>query len=375
MSEGKLLELDVPNRFTTKEELNHVLFELSKNGGSDIFFMSGRPIYAKIHSKKMKLCQRRIQGSELKDLADMIAGDGTKTDLGSGEPQNESHAFEKEVEGRNKGFRYRVNMVPCIRDNTRGLTITIRDIPTVIPSVSALALDDEIVQHVRNSRQGMILCVGATGNGKSSSLAALIADRMMFDEDNSNLVTFEDPVEFTYDNVEAEILMCTQLQVGRHIKSFQAGLTEAMRMAPDMILVGEIRDYETMHAAMAAAVSGHTLFSTLHANNVAETLARMASFFPPDLQHQARMDILSSLSMIVAQRLVPSTDGKRVAIREFLEITDEVAEKLLSADNMARASIELTKKHGRLMHQHAAQLFEEGRIDESTLKMASQNYG
>lgn len=375
MSDDRLLALDIPNRITRKDELEDILYALSENDGSDVFLMSGRPVYAKVHSKKMKLSSRKLLPGELKAIADLIAGEGTVSDLGSGEPQNAPYAFTKDIAGSLKQFRYRVNMVPCVRDNIRGMTITIRNIPTVIPSTEALEIDPELVEHVRGSRQGMILCVGATGNGKTSTLASLIADRMMFDVDNSNLVTLEDPVEFTYDNVLADILMCTQMEVGKHISSFSAGLTEAMRMAPDLILVGEIRDYETMHAAMSAAVSGHTLFSTLHANNIAETLTRMASFFPPDLQHQARMDILTSLSMVVAQRLVPSTDGKLVAMREYLEITDEIAEKLLAAPNMARASIELTRKHGRLMIQHAEQLFEQGRIDERTLKMASQNYG
>lgn len=371
----RFVDVGVPNRFTDKSELDDLLYNLTLNEGSDVFLMSGRPIFSKIHSKKKMLSKRVLQSSEMKDIAEIIGGDGTISDLGSGIAQNASYSFEKIVDGEVKNYRYRVNMVPCLRDNTRGMTITIRNIPTVIPSTTQLAIDPEIVDLVRGSRQGMILCVGATGNGKSSTLASLIADRMTYDPDNSNLVTFEDPVEFTYDYVNADIKMSTQLEVGRHIKSFSAGLTEAMRMAPDLILVGEIRDYLTMHAGMSAAVSGHTLFSTLHANNIAETLTRMAGFFPPDLQHQARMDILSSLSMIVAQRLVPSTDGKRVALREYLILNNQIREQLLESKNMAKASIEITKSHGRLMVGHAEQLLEQGKISLDTFKMASQNYG
>lgn len=371
----RFVDVGVPNRFTDKSELDDLLYNLTLNEGSDVFLMSGRPIFSKIHSKKKMLSKRVLQSSEMKDIAEIIGGDGTISDLGSGIAQNASYSFEKIVDGEVKNYRYRVNMVPCLRDNTRGMTITIRNIPTVIPSTTQLAIDHEIVDLVRGSRQGMILCVGATGNGKSSTLASLIADRMTYDPDNSNLVTFEDPVEFTYDYVNADIKMSTQLEVGRHIKSFSAGLTEAMRMAPDLILVGEIRDYLTMHAGMSAAVSGHTLFSTLHANNIAETLTRMAGFFPPDLQHQARMDILSSLSMIVAQRLVPSTDGKRVALREYLILNNQIREQLLESKNMAKASIEITKSHGRLMVGHAEQLLEQGKISLDTFKMASQNYG
>jgi defect-in-organelle-trafficking protein DotB len=371
----RFLDAGVPNRFTEKAELDNLLYNLTTMDGSDVFLMSGRPIFSKIHSKKKKLSRRVLQSSEMKDIAEIIGGEGTISDLGSGVAQNASYSFEKEIDGSTKSYRYRVNMMPCLRDNSRGMTITIRNIPTKIPSTSDLAIDQDMIDLVRTSRQGMILCVGATGHGKSSTLASLIADRMMFDPDNSNLVTFEDPVEFTYDYVDTEIKMSTQLEVGRHVKSFTAGLTEAMRMAPDLILVGEIRDYLTMHAAMSAAVSGHSLFSTLHANNIAETLTRMAGFFPPELQHQARMDILSSLSMIVAQRLVPSTDGKRVALREYLILNNEIRERLLDSDNMAKASVEITREKGRLMVDHARQLLDEGRIDLQTFKMASQNYG
>lgn len=368
-------EIEVPNRFSSKDELNNLLYELVSRECSDVFILGRRPIYTKIHSKKYRATNRVINDSEIKDLAELIAGPGAITDLGAGVPQNPSHSFDKIIDGVKKSFRFRVNMIPCLRDNGRSLTITIRNIPTKIPTTEQLGVDQEIIDCVRSSRQGMILCVGATGNGKSSTLAALIDDRMEYDPHNGNLVTFEDPIEFVFDRPDREINLYTPLELGRHIKSFKDGLKNVMRMAPDIVLVGEIRDYDTMHAAMSVAVSGHTLLSTLHANNIAETLTRMTSFFPTDLQHQARMDILQSLSMIVAQRLVPSTDGKRVALREYLVLDNHIKKKLLEAPNMAQASIDLTRQYGRLMSQHAEEYLKKGMIDQDTYDLQCQNYG
>lgn len=368
-------EIQIPNRINSDVDLNDILYELVKRDGSDLFIQGQRRLVSKIHSDKVILSERIITDSEVKDIAEMIGKAGTIADLGAGIPQNPSHAFSKTIDGVKKNFRFRVNMIPCARDNGRSHTITIRNIPTTIPKAEALGVDPEIIECLRTSRQGMILCVGATGNGKSSTLASMIDDRLDYDPDNCNLVTFEDPIEFIFDNPNRSISLCTQLELNRHIKSFKDGLKNVMRMAPDLVLVGEIRDYDTMHAAMSVAVSGHTLLSTLHANNIAETLARMKSFFPTELQHQAKMDIIQSLSMIVAQRLVPSTDGKRVALREYLILDSEVKERLLAADNLAKASIELTRERGRLMSQHAKEMLDAGRISEETFKLQCQNYG
>lgn len=371
--------IDVPSPFTSKEELNEVLEHLVSVGGSDLFILGGGHIYGHINQAKHRICMRTLSINEVKSLVEVIAGEGTESKLGESDPLNPSYDYrikKKNDDGTVLTIRrrFRVNIVPCLRNGERSATITIRPIPTKPPTVKEINVESEIVDTVMKARQGMMLMVGATGTGKSTTLSACIRHRMEEDPAGANLVSMEDPIEFVYDGIATEKSFATQREVGSHTKSFELAMQDAMRMHPDLILLGEIRSEESMRSALAAASSGHFLFSTMHTNSVAETLQRAVGFYEPSLQHQARIDILQAITIICAQRLVPKIGGGVIALKEYLIFDQDIKNQLYDANNFVEEVNELVRTRGISMRQAAQKAHSNGLIDDHQLSVICGNY-
>jgi len=212
--------------------------------------------------------------------------------------------------------RFRIN----IFKQRNECSIVARNIKTEIPKFDDLGLP-EVLKDVVMAKRGLVLFVGGTGSGKSTSLAALIDHR------NSNsgghIITIEDPVEYIHKHKKSII---NQREVGVDTRSFQSALKNTLRQAPDVILIGEIRDRETMEHAMAFAETGHLAISTLHANNANQALDRIINFFPEERRNQLLLDLGLNLRAFVSQRLIPTVDGKRCAAIEILLGTPSVQE-------------------------------------------------
>lgn len=371
--------VDIPPNFTSKEDLNEVLEHLVQSGGSDLFILGGAPLYGHISQAKHQLSKRSLSVNEVRSLVEEIAGEGTESKLGESEPLNPSYDYRiKKINDDGTKLtirrRFRVNIVPCLRNGERSVTITIRPIPTKPPTVKEINVEEIIVDTVMKARQGMMLMVGATGTGKSTTLSACIRHRMEYDPAGANLVSMEDPIEFVYDGIAPEKSFATQREVGAHTKSFESAMQDAMRMHPDLILLGEIRSEETMRSALAAASSGHFLFSTMHTNSVGETLQRAVGFYEPSLQHQARIDILQAMTIICAQRLVPKIGGGVVALKEFLIFDQEIKNKLYESKNFVEDVNELVRTKGVSMRQAAQKAYDDGLIDDHQLSVICGNY-
>lgn len=371
--------IDIPPSFTAKEELDEVLEHLVSVGGSDLFILGGGPLYGHINQAKHQLCKRHLSVNEVKSLVEIIAGEGTESKLGEADPLNPSYDYRlKKVNEDGSKItirrRFRVNIVPCLRNGERSVTITIRPIPTKPPTVDEIKVESEIIDTVMKARQGMMLMVGATGTGKSTTLATCIRHRMENDPAGANLVSMEDPIEFVYDGIAPEKSFATQREVGAHTKSFEAAMQDAMRMHPDLILLGEIRSEESMRSALAASSSGHFLFSTMHTNSVAETLQRAVGFYEPSLQHQARIDILQAMTIICAQRLVPKKGGGVVALKEYLIFDQDIKNQLYGANNFVEEVNELVRTRGISMRQAAQKAYDNDLIDEHQLSIICGNY-
>jgi twitching motility protein PilU len=212
--------------------------------------------------------------------------------------------------------RFRIN----IYKQRNQVAMVVRNIQTDIPTVEQLGLPD-VLTDIIMSKRGLVLFVGGTGSGKSTSLAALIDYRNR--NSYGHIVTIEDPIEYVHSHKKSVV---SQREVGVDTDSFDDALKNTLRQAPDVILIGEIRDKETMEHALAFADTGHLAISTLHANNANQALDRIINFFPENKRHQLLMDLSLNLRAFVSQRLIPTPDNKRVAAIEILLGSPRVCE-------------------------------------------------
>jgi twitching motility protein PilU len=237
--------------------------------------------------------------------------------------------------------------------------IIIRQIKLRIRSVDEMRLPG-ILKDISMTKRGLVLLVGATGTGKSTTLAAMIDHRNT--NEHGHIITIEDPVEFVHPHKKSVI---TQREVGFDTLSFANALKYTVRQAPDVILVGEIRDVDTMEAAIGFAETGHLCLGTLHANNANQALERILNFFPAERHIQLFMQLSLVLRAIISQRLIPSTDGKRVAAIEILLDTPRVKDLIQKQEvSLLKEAMALGFEEGmQTFDQHIFQLYREGRID------------
>jgi twitching motility protein PilT len=212
--------------------------------------------------------------------------------------------------------RFRVNVL----SQKNGIEAVMRLIPTVIPTPMELRLTDPIINLTRLPR-GLILITGPTGSGKSTTLATMID--IINTERHDHILTIEDPIEFVYDHKGCIV---RQREVGMNTHSFTDALKHALRQDPDVILVGEMRDLETISLALTAAETGHLVFATLHTQDAPQTVDRVVDVFPPHQQQQVRVQLSATLKAVICQQLIPRADGKgRVAAREVMIVTHAIA--------------------------------------------------
>jgi defect-in-organelle-trafficking protein DotB len=363
---------DLPTRLNDRIDLDKILSHAHSIDASDVFLMSGYPVKATRHSKLVNLStpNRKVSDNEVLSVLKDFYGINAQAKLGAGEPIDTSYDFIDNV--TDERLRFRVNASPCLRQGRQGYTITFRSIPTTPPKPMDVPL--EILEVCRSSVQGLILVVGATGNGKSTLLASILRDILEKEDSNTNLITLESPIEFVYDYLDMPSSIVTQMEVGKHINNFSEGVTNTLRMAPKIILVGESRDYETISASVEASTTGHTVFSTLHANSVSETIMRLVNVYPKDLQNQAMLDILTAMKLVIAQRLVPKIGGGRVALREYLLFSSDVKKEVQNSTNLTTTLNSIVKRNGTSMLDYASKLVLDGIILEKTYDLIKNNY-
>ena len=251
--------------------------------------------------------------------------------------------------------RFRVNVFM----QRKGMGAVMRIIPTKIKTAEQLGLPPEVMQVIQ-AHKGLICVTGPTGSGKSTTLAALI-DHINRTE-QAHILTIEDPIEFVHPNIKS---LVNQREVGGHTKSFANALKAALREDPDIILVGEMRDLETIQLAMTAAETGHLVFGTLHTNNAPKTVDRIIDVFPQEQQAQVRVMLSESLRGVIAQALLPKIGGGRVAAIEILVNTKAVANLIREGKTFQIPSAMQTgKREGMVTHESCIEkLINEGKIE------------
>jgi twitching motility protein PilU len=263
--------------------------------------------------------------------------------------------------------RFRVNVF-----RQRGSAgMVIRRVKAEVSSLAELGLPD-ILKEISMSKRGLVLVVGATGSGKSTTLAAMVDHRN--DTESGHIITIEDPIEFVHRHKKSIV---TQREVGFDTHSFQAALKNTLRQAPDVILIGEIRDTETMEAAVTFAETGHLCLGTLHSNNANQAIERIMNFFPLERHAQIYLQLSLNLRSIISQRLIPSLDGRRVAALEILMDTPRVRDLIRKGEvDILKEAMEQGVQEGcQTFDQALFMLYKEGKIglDQALINADSAN--
>jgi len=299
-----------------KSYITKLLTALSSAGGSDLFVSKDFPPSMKVQGNMKPMINQKLSGEVARDLAYAIMNERQREEFAKELECN----FAISLPGIS---RFRVNVFM----QQQNVGMVIRTIVNDIPDLASLGLPDTLKDIVMTKR-GLVLVVGATGSGKSTSLAAMINHRNL--SSAGHIVTVEDPVEFVHQSQQSLI---THREVGIDTHSWHHALKNTLRQAPDVILIGEIRDTETMEHAIAFAETGHLCLGTLHSNSANQTIDRIINFFSEDRRKQLLMDLSSNLRAIISQRLVRTEDGKgRRAAIEILINTPIVADKLLKGE-------------------------------------------
>ena len=299
-----------------KSYMIKLLTAMTRAGGSDLFVSKDFPPSMKIQGKMQPLATQKLTGEVTRELAQAMMSERQRVEFAKELECNFAHAIADVARFRVNVFMQQLNV-----------GMVVRTIPTAMPSFEQLGLP-ETIKDVVMSKRGLVLVVGATGSGKSTSLAAMIDHRNR--SSAGHIVTVEDPVEFIH---QSQMSLVTHRDVGIDTHSWHHALKNTLRQAPDVILIGEIRDAETMEHAITFAETGHLCMSTLHSNSASQTLDRIINFFPEQRRKQLLMDLSSNLKGIISQRLVRKEDGSgRIAAIEILLNTPIVADKLLKGE-------------------------------------------
>ncbi len=346
----------------TIDNANDILIHCVKLGASDITFQTGEPIIAEIFGRLKKVTRRRMSNTEVGEVLNAMYGPNATTHIMSGKDIDTHYEIRPT---RSDRYRFRINGTGCQVEGHDGIQITARTIPTDPPKLETMNLPKEILDAIA-PEQGVVYVTGATGSGKSTLLAAIIRNITEDTESNRKVLTYEAPIEFVFDNVEKVSSIVSQSEIPRHLPSFAAGVRNALRRKPRLILVGEARDPETIAAVMEAAMTGHPVYTTLHSNGVAETIRRLVITFPPDERQGRTIDIIETVRLVISQRLVPTVDGKRVALREYLVFDEKIRDILLDTDilNITNVVRKLVREHGQTMEVDANEKFKAGLITE-----------
>ena len=362
---------------THKDKFDHLLSHYTNIGVSDFMIASRRAIKAKLHGSNTVITDFSVTETQVTQIAEMIyGGKGLSAELfGKGLPCSYTFRYQQQK------YRYRVNMVR----EYNGIFIVMRPIDAIPPKCHELGIPDairnayiQLIDPLHNNIAGTALILaGETGSGKSSTIAAL--NRYLFEsselrQKGLNFYTAEAPIEYLYTEVDEGQSAIAQLEVPKNVGTFPEAIYEFLRMAPDVIMVGETRDYETLDGMIKAAETGHIGVTTIHANSVSQVVTRMIGMIPDHLKTEGQVQkVLHLLGIVVFQKLLPRKQidgskkrGGRVAVREYLVFTKIVQQYLLDhLNDLTRATEYCVDRYGLSYQQHFKQLVAEGVIDGS----------
>src|SRR2546421_1868361 len=322
---------------------------MAEKKASDIFVSVGAPINIKINGNAVPINQTVMTAETVKQLLYEVLHERQIKEYEEEMELNTAYALEGVGAFRISAFRQKGSPA-----------VVVRFIPGNIPAIDSLGLP-EILKEVIMQKRGLILMVGATGSGKSTSLSSMLDFRN--ERKSGHILTLEDPVEFIFTNKKSIV---NQREVGTDTKAFEVALKNALRQAPDCILIGEIRDKQTMAMSLAYAQSGHLCLATLHANNSYHAMNRVINFYPLENRPSLLLDMAAALQAVISQRLVRTKTGARVAAVEVLLNTRHIAELIEKGEiNEIKEALEKSMSPGSQTFEQALfKLFMDGKISQ-----------
>jgi twitching motility protein PilU len=325
--------------------LERVLRLMAEKNASDVYMSANTPILIKIHGQILQLSDQLLTTNQTRQLLGELLAPQQMEELEETGELNVGISIPRVGSFRLSAFKQRGSIAAVFRC-----------IPFQIPTLESLGVPP-LMSQIISDKRGLILMVGATGTGKSTTLASMIEWRNQ--QMSGHILTIEDPIEFLFSNKKSIV---NQREVGRDTQSLQIALKNALRQAPDCILIGEIRDRETMSAALSYALSGHLVLSTLHANNSYHAMGRILSFYSPEARPTLLSDLSAGLRAVVSQRLLRANAGGRVPAVEVLLNTKLVAEMIEKGDlSSVKEAMEKSLAEGsQTFEQDIARLINEG---------------
>ncbi|MCB1784078.1 MAG: Flp pilus assembly complex ATPase component TadA [Alphaproteobacteria bacterium] len=363
---------DEPVRFM-EDHVDDFLLWCVKNGSSDITIQSDRTVYNEIHGVLYPATYRGIDAADMSVFLNKLYGPEARARLASGRDLDVSYEIRPD---RYTRIRFRVNITAILSRGRDAAQITMRVLPSEPPTMKDLNIEREIMDNW-SPRQGIVVVTGPTGSGKTTLLAA--GNRMLLERPRGcgKMLTYEAPIEYVYDSISSPRSLVSQTEIPRHLPDFAHGVRNALRRKPEIILVGESRDRETINASIEAAQTGHAVYTTTHTLGVANTVQRMLSTYDMEEREERAVALMETLRLIVTQALVPRVGGGRCGVREWMKFPDDVREKLMDM-HFTKWQGEIHRminSYGQSMERSAEIAFEKGLIDRRSYLMLSASTG
>lgn len=348
----------LPPGFSRHEFDQFMIFCYEKDV-SDVRIQSGDRIFAFIHGRKIPATPRNLQHNEVMLLASFLYGDNAAARLGSGVDLDPRYAIDV---SRGKKIGFRVNLTACyVNGNENAVSVTMRFLPGQPRKLSTLLVPKELAEAMLQFAQGIVIVAGVTGSGKSTLLAGVMREVLETGRDEC-INTYESPIEYVYDGIVTECPMPSQVEIGKHLPTFAAGVRNSMRRAPTIILIGESRDRETIESSIEAALTGHKCYTTVHADSVGGVVSRMLSQFSGTEQAAMKEKMVACLEVVVVQKLLKTATGRTPA-REWMCFNKEIKEEIILSSEPVNVILDkMVRTRGTSMVHYCKYLYDKGLV-------------